>query len=91
MEGVTAVAKMLVENKMLKKLQLENCCISGQGAYELAAALCKNTTLIELHLDCNPIGVKGAFSMLDMLQHNTSPENLSLCDESAGDGSSPAH
>ena len=44
-EGVTAVAKMLVENKTLTWLDLEDCHISSKGAVELAAALCKNSTL----------------------------------------------
>ena len=62
-EGVTAVATMLVENKSLTQLELQDCHISGQGAGELAAALCKNSTLQFLVLDRNPIGVEGASSM----------------------------
>ena len=50
---------------------LEDRHISGQGASELAAALCKNSTLKCLDMDRNPIGVKGASSMSDMLQHIT--------------------
>ena len=84
-EGVTAVAKMLVENKSLTVLRLFGCHISGQGASELAAALCKNSTLKYLYLDDNPIGVEGASSMSDMLQHNTSLEHLWLCDDSVGE------
>ena len=79
-EGVTAVAKMLVENTKLTLLQ--DCHISGQGASELAAALYKNTTLNYLLLDHNPIGVEGASSMSDMLRHNTSLGVLHLCDDS---------
>ena len=84
-EGVTAVAAMLVENNSLTGLGLEDCHISGQGAGELAAALCKNSTLQDLDLDRNPIGVEGASSMSDMLQHNTSLTQLYICDDSVGE------
>ena len=83
-EGVTAIAKMLVENKSMTHLWLFGCHISGHGASELAAALCKNSTLKYLYLGHNPIGVEGAFSMSDMLKHNTSLEVLELCDDSVG-------
>ena len=55
----------------LTKLEINDCHISGRGASELAAALCKNSTLEGLRLNGNPIGVKGASSMSDMLQHIT--------------------
>ena len=84
-EGVTAVAKMLVENRTLTWLQLQDCHISRQGASELAAALYKNLTLNYLFLDHNPIGVEGASSMSDMLRHNTSLGVLHLCDDSVGE------
>ena len=84
-EGVTAVATMLVENKSRTRLGLEDCHISGQGAGELASALCKNSTLQYLNLDRNPIGVEGASSMSDMLQYNTSLTWLYMCDDSVGE------
>ena len=84
-KGVTAVVKMLVVNKTLTRLELQECHISSEGAVELAAALCKNSTLKHLDLDHNPIGVEGASSMSDMLQHNTSLEVLWLCDDSVGE------
>ena len=84
-EGVTAVAKMLVENKTLTELYLRYCYISSEGACELAAALCKNSTLKHLDLDHNPIGVEGASSMSNMLQHNTSLVELYLSDYSVGE------
>ena len=84
-EGVTAVAKMLVENKTLTRLDLRDCHISSEGAVKLATALCKNSTLNHLYLNRNPIGVEGASSMSDMLQHNTSLEYLDLRDDSVGE------
>ena len=79
---VTAIAKMLAENKTLTELNLQDSHISSEGAVELAAALCKNSTLKHLTLDCNPIGVERASSMSDMLQHNMSLEVLHLHDDS---------
>ena len=67
------------------RVGVKSCHISGQGASELAAALCKNSTLKQLNLNHNPIGVEGASSMSDMLQHNTSLEKLDLCDDSVGE------
>ena len=84
-EGVTAIAKMLVENKSMTWLWLFGCHISGHGASELAAALCKNSTLKHLYMQNNPIGVEGASSMSDMLRHNTSLEDLNLRDNSVGE------
>ena len=70
---------------ILTELRLRDCHISGQGACELAAALCKNSILKYLNLNRNPIGVEGASSMSDMLQHNTSLEYLHLWDDSVGE------
>ena len=85
MEGVTAVAEMLVENKTLTWLYLQDCHISSEGAGELAAALCKNSTLKHLNLNNNPISIEGASSMSDMLRHNISLEDLYLRDNSVGE------
>jgi len=83
-KGVTAVAKLL-EVHSLTQLELRDCRISGQGARELAAALCKNSTLKHLNLNINPIGMEGASSISEMLQHNTSLEVLDLRNESVGE------
>ena len=37
-EGMTAVAKSVVENETLTKLDLQDCHISSEGAVELAVA-----------------------------------------------------
>ena len=74
MENVDSLASVLKDHSKctLTGLKLQDCHISSEGAVELAAALCKNSTLKHLYLDHNPIGVEGASSMSDMLQHNTS-------------------
>ena len=87
-EGVTAVAKLLVKvhgEHSLTHLELRDCRISGQGARELAAALCKNSTLKHLNLNYNPIGVEGASSISNILRHNKSLEVLHLRNESVGE------
>ena len=85
--NVNSLASILRDQSKctLTVLGLQDCHISGQGASELAAALCKNSFLKHLYLDDNPIGVEGASSMSDMLQHNTSLEQLWLCDGSVGE------
>ena len=88
MANVDSLASVLKDHpKMctLTVLYLRGCYISSEGAVELAAALCKNSTLKYLDLDRNPIGVEGASSMSDMLQHNTSLEVLWLRDDSVGE------
>ena len=81
-EGVTAVAKMLVENKTLTRLDLEDCHINSEGAVELAATLCKNTTLDDLDLKHNPIGehMEGATAVAEMLVENKTLTKLDLRD-----------
>ena len=87
MANVVSLASVLKDHSKctLTVLNLQDCHINSEGAVELAAALCKNSTLKRLYLDHNPIGVEGASSMSDMLQHNTSLERLYLCDDSVGE------
>ena len=78
MANVDSLASILKDHSKctLTELYLIDCHISSEGAVELAAALCKNSTLKCLCLDRNPIGVEGASSKSDMLQHNISLEEL---------------
>ena len=87
MANVASLASVLKDHSKcaLTVLDLQDCHISSEGAVELAAALCKNSTLKHLYLDRNPIGVEGASSMSDMLQHNTSLVVLWLRDDSVGE------
>ena len=59
---------------------LDGCCISGQGASELAAALCKSSTLKCLSISRNPIGVEGATAVAKFLLENKSLTELWLND-----------
>ena len=87
MASVDSLASVLKDHSKcaLKRLDLDDCHISSEGAGKLAAALCKNSTLKLLYLDHNPIGVEGASSISDMLQHNTSLKELYLRDDSVGE------
>ena len=64
----------------LTKLVLDDCHISGQGASELAAALCKNSTLEELFMSHNPIGMEGATAVAKFLLENKTLTKLMLND-----------
>ena len=87
MANVVSLASILRDQSKctLTWLWLQDCHISGQGASELAAGLCKNSTLKRLYMSYNPIGVEGASSMSDVLQHSTSLERLDSCDDSVGE------
>ena len=63
-EGVAAIATMLTWHGWSYK-------IATSVDRVLVNALYKNSTLETLNLDCNLIGVEGASSMSDMLQHIT--------------------
>ena len=64
----------------LTMLALDGCHISAQGASELAAALCKNSTLEELFIRYNPIGVDGATAVATFLLENKTLTVLMLRD-----------
>ena len=84
MGNAISLASVLTNQSKCKLtwLELQNCHISGKGASELAAALCKNSILERLYLNHNNIGLEGASSMSVMLQQNTSLEVLNLLDDS---------
>ena len=81
MANVDSLASILQGHSKctLTWLDLRDCHISSEGAVELAAAICKNSTLKHLNLYHNPNDVEGGSSMSDMLQHNTSCTVLSDC------------
>ena len=87
MANVVSLASILRDQSKctLTVLKLQDCHIRGQGASKLAAALCKNSSLKNLDLNYNLIGVEGASSMSDMLKHSTSLEYLYLRDDSVGE------
>ena len=87
MANVNSLASILRDQSKctLTMLWLRDCHIGEKGASELAAALCKNSTLKRLYLDHNSIGMEGASSVSDMLQHNTLLEALNLHDDSVGE------
>ena len=84
MANVDSLASVLKDHSKctLTRLDLEDCHISSEGAVELAAALCKNTTLNDLNLGRNPIGehVEGVTAVAKMLAENTTLTKLHLWD-----------
>ena len=84
MANVDSLASVLKDHSKctLTKLYLRDCHISSEGAVELAAALCKNSTLNRLNLDHNPIGehVEGATAVAKMLVENKTLTVMKLWD-----------
>ena len=84
MANVDSLASVLKDHSKctLTRLDLHDCHISSEGAVELAAALCKNTTLHGLYLSHNPIGehVEGATAVAKMLVENKTLTKLYLED-----------
>ena len=84
MANVDSLASVLKDHSKctLTKLYLDDCHISSEGAVELAAALCKNTTLNDLNLSRNPIGehVEGVTAVARMLVENKTLTELDLRD-----------
>ena len=81
-EGMTAIAKILVENKSMTTLWLFGCHISGQGASELAAAMSDmlqhNTSLEYLWLCDDSVGEEGVHQLMNSLKHNQTLRELWL-------------
>ena len=82
MANVDSLATVLRDQSKcaLTDLCLEDCHISGQGASELAAGLCKNSTLTKLFMSHNPIGVEGATAVAKFLLGNKTLTKLMLND-----------
>ena len=84
MANVDSLTSILKDHSKctLTKLDLQDCHINSEGAVELAAALCKNTTLEQLNLSDNPIGehVEGVTAVAKMLVENKTLTELNLRD-----------
>ena len=84
MANVDRLASILKQHSKctLTVLYLEDCHISSEGAVELAAALCKNTTLKHLNLSLNCIGdcVEGTTAVAKMSVQNKTLTMLYLRD-----------
>ena len=78
--GAAKVAVFLLSNTSLKHLILdENHGIGSEGAKEIAAALCQNSTLETLSLKSCGISKKGAERFATTLSQNTTLRGLRLC------------
>lgn len=86
--GITFIANNLKQNMNLKKLHLYsiNDTIMGyNGAIEIADALITNTTLIELDIGGNNIGIIGAIVIANALEKNKTLMDLYLYKNSITD------
>ena len=79
-EGAIEVAKLLNQNTVTTLILGDNP-ISVSGASEFVKKLFYNTSLINLHLDCESIGLEGTQKLIDSLQHNTTLQTLCLPDK----------
>ena len=81
--------RSLLQQSVLKfrLLMICQCGITSQGAVEIAAGLTENSTLHELDMRDNEIGVAGAEAMARMLVENSTLQALYLSrDETLGEG-----
>ena len=69
---------MLLYNRGLKEMNMENCGITSMGCTALARAFKANTTLKFLDISMNDIGDNGSAIMADGLKYNKSIETLCL-------------
>jgi Ran GTPase-activating protein (RanGAP) involved in mRNA processing and transport len=76
-EDMTSIADIIKENK-IRELDLSWNRIGPQGAFILAEALEKNTSLIQLILINNPITSKGAMFFAQGMKKNISLRFLAL-------------
>lgn len=82
-EDGVEIAKILYNNKFLRKLELEGNCLGPNTARHLAKALAVNTTLQFLDLESNSLtneteDIDGLIDMLRSLEKNTSLLSLNL-------------
>ena len=80
-QGITKVARLLVNNTSLKTLNLNsNPAITLDGWKKLAKGLSRNMGLENLSLDFNNIGDGGIVNLAAGLKHNTTLKTLELED-----------
>jgi len=69
-DGGVHLGLMLRDSVSLRSLNLRACGINGAAGCEIARGLSVNTTLKELDLSNNGLGIKGGKSILDALRLN---------------------
>ena len=87
-EGVI-IAKMLLHNKHLRKLELEGNLMGPNSAKEFGNALCHNKTLKFLDLENNQLAndqdTSGVERLIDMLKDNVTLLSLNLANNELND------
>ena len=79
MTNMVSLASVLRDQSRctLVLLKLRDCQISSEGAVQLTAGLCKNSTIRALYLTQNPIG-EGAIAVAEMLVENKTLTRLEV-------------
>mmetsp|Transcript_790 Transcript_790/g.2176 ORF Transcript_790/g.2176 Transcript_790/m.2176 type:complete len:414 (+) Transcript_790:38-1279(+) len=81
-EGVRQLVEFLLENQVLRVLDLRCNELGAEGAYHLGTLLAHGSALISLNLSCNRLGekdnVEGARALAQGLSHNTTLKHLDL-------------
>ena len=72
---------MLLRTHNLTLLMFNNCSIGEDAACQLAVGIRANSSLTELWVLGNPLGLTGAQALVDSLAHNTSVDALWLSSE----------
>ena len=76
--GVSFIAKGLLTNCTLQKLNLYRCEISSTGTRELSKVLMVNKSLTSLDISSNPIGDNGIAYLAEALKVNRTLKTLSV-------------
>ena len=76
--GGTALGRMLITNRTLTKLDLDDAHIGPRGCVELCKGLAKNKTLLELNMQENNLGDEGFRALGDALAVNCSVQQVAL-------------
>jgi hypothetical protein len=77
-EGGTALGRMLLTNRTLTKLDLDDAHIGPRGCVELCKGLMKNKTLLELNMQENNLGDEGLTALGNTLAVNTTLKQVAI-------------
>lgn len=86
--GISSLAVIIMNSCRIELLDVFNNGISHVGVRHLCSSLLESTTIRDVRLDCNPLGLKGAMQLSGALccnRLNTSIKTLSLSGCKLGD------
>jgi hypothetical protein len=86
--GISSLSVIIMNSSRIELLDAFNNGFSHVGAKHLCSSLLESTTIRDVRLDCNPLGLKGAIQLSGALccnRLNTSIQTLSLAGCKLGD------